>query len=88
MTVRLEGITGTTEPFLLAPGSYIVTFTATTWGSGVTLQRLLTNGTWADTPGPKWTIDTADVRDFAGEYRLVVGTATGVNAWFITRQLY
>lgn len=75
-----NNIGATPLQFVLDAGNYGMTLHSAAWGTGVTLQRLLPDGTTLVSITPAIVADGMTYLQLpAGQYQLTFGTATGVS---------
>ena len=80
MTIKFEGISETTEPFTLEPGTYVLEYAAKTEeGGSVILQKLVDEGSkWVNAMSPFTETGHIAATQFGGVYRVTVERATSV----------
>jgi hypothetical protein len=79
VTVVFSNISATPTPFVLPPGLYDIDVRATSYGTAVTLQKLLPNGTTYVNALTNFAADGLTTGVYmAGTYQLLITGASGV----------
>ena len=80
MAIKFEGISETTEPFTLEPGTYVLEYDAKTEeGGSVILQKLVDDGSkWVNAMSPFTATGHIAATQLGGVYRVTIERATGV----------